>query len=161
MIKQPVKISIYSRVVSVTALLVIMGIYLYMLDKGASWQIYILYALVLVLGGSALIYMPVSISVDRKELRVNRMLCAKKIPLSEIVSIERMQPTMGERRIFASGGWMGYWGRFYERDLGKYFGYYGKASDCFFVRLKDGRGYMLGCKNPDSIVSYVKETAGL
>ena len=104
MIKQPVKIIIYSRVVSVTALLVIMGIYLYMLDKGASWQIYILYALVLVLGGSALIYMPVSISVDRKELRVNRMLCAKKIPLSEIVSIERMQPTMGERRIFASGG---------------------------------------------------------
>ncbi len=50
---------------------------------------------------------------------------------------------------------MGYWGWFSERDLGKYFAYYGKASDCFLVTMKDGRKYMLGCQNPAEMVDAI------
>ena len=95
-----------------------------------------------------------SISVDDKYLSVNRSLWPKRIPLNEIASIALCSPTMAERRICGSGGWFGYWGWFGERDLGKYFAYYGKASDCFLVTLKNGRKYMLGCKDPQSIVDF-------
>ncbi|WP_300877569.1 PH domain-containing protein [uncultured Duncaniella sp.] len=62
---------------------------------------------------------------------------------------------MAEKRICGSGGFMGYWGWFSERDLGKYFAYYGKASDCFLVTMKDGRKYMLGCQNPAEMVDAI------
>ena len=63
---------------------------------------------------------------------------------------------MGAMRLFGSGGWFGYYGWFSERDLGKYFAYYGKSSDCFLVRLKDGRQYMLGCNDAQEVVKYIE-----
>ncbi|MBE6230681.1 MAG: hypothetical protein E7119_08940 [Bacteroidales bacterium] len=43
--------------------------------------------------------------------------------------------------------------QFHEHDSGKYFAYYGRSSDCFLVELKDGRKYLLGCKNAPLIFS--------
>ncbi len=51
---------------------------------------------------------------------------------------------------------MGYWGMFKEGDIGHYTAYYGKASDCFLVRLDNGDKYVLGCKNPDEMIAYIK-----
>ena len=48
-------------------------------------------------------------------------------------------------------------GRMYERDLGRYCAYYGKASDCFLVRLNDRRKYMLGCKDAPEMVAAIKK----
>ena len=31
---------------------------------------------------------------------------------------------------------------------------YGNEADCFIVRLNNGKQYVLGCDNPDSIVNY-------
>jgi len=106
---------------------------------------------------SALFYMPVYISVDDTHLRVHRPLRSTLIPLAGILSAELCQPTMASRRICGSGGWLGYWGLHSERDLGRYFAYYGKASDCFLVRLRDGRQYMLGCRNPRQTVDYIRQ----
>lgn len=39
--------------------------------------------------------------------------------------------------------------------LEQYFACYGRSSDCFLVELKDGRKYMLECKNPHKMVEYV------
>ena len=51
---------------------------------------------------------------------------------------------------------MGYWGLFREGDVGRYMAYYGKASDCFMIRMKNGDKYVLGCKNPGEMVEYIK-----
>ena len=80
--------------------------------------------------------------------------------MRKVESAERFQPTMGAIRIFASGGFMGYWGIFREGDIGRYYGFYGKASDCFLVRMKNGDKYVLGCKNPDEVVSYIRSQTG-
>lgn len=77
------------------------------------------------------------------------------IPVSEIESIELFQPTMGAYRLFASGGYLGYWGLFREGDIGRYVAYYGRSSDCFLIRMKDGRQYVLGCEKPDEMVKYI------
>lgn len=91
------------------------------------------------------------------ELNINRPLKIKSIPLSLITSVELYSPTMASRRICGSGGWFGYYGWFKDPSIGKYFAYYGKASDCFLVTLKDGKKYVLGCEASDEIVEYINK----
>lgn len=114
-------------------------------------------AAVAVLFLSALCYMPISISIslDSECLNISRPI--KSIPLSDIVDARLCHPTMGTKRICGSGGWFGWYGWFSEKDFGKYFAYYGKASDCFLVTLKNGKKYMLGCKDAPEMVNAIKE----
>lgn len=81
------------------------------------------------------------------------------ITVRNIASIELFQPTMGAIRVFGSGGFMGYWGIFREGDVGRYMAYYGKASDCFLIRMKNGDKYVIGCNNPSIIVEYLKQNS--
>ncbi len=116
----------------------------------------LLTVLLIVVYTVGLFYMPMSISADKDAIYVNRSLKIKTIPIEDVKSVRLSPPTMGAIRICGSGGFLGYWGWFKERDLGKYFAYYGRSSDCFLVELKDGRKYMLGCKNPQKMVEYIK-----
>lgn len=109
----------------------------------------------------ALFYAPVSVSVDGTTLNVHTTLRRKRIRIADIASVELCAPTMAEKRILSSGGYFGYWGHFSERDLGKYFAYYGKSSDCFLVRLRNGRRYMLGCDEPAAVVDSIKAQIGV
>lgn len=99
---------------------------------------------------------PAYVSADSDNLVMGSLLRSRKIPVGKIESVELFQPTMGAVRIFASGGFMGYWGLFREGDIGKYYAFYGKSSDCFLVRMKNGDKYVLGCENPDGMVDYIK-----
>ena len=89
-------------------------------------------------------------------ISMGSLLKSKKILMRNVESVELFKPTIGAIRIFASGGFMGYWGIFREGDIGKYYGFYGKASDCFLVRMKNGDKYVLGCENPEKMVDYIK-----
>lgn len=109
--------------------------------------------LMLLLG---LFYMPLSIGADRYAIYINRSLRVKAIPMQEVKSVRICPPTMGAVRICGSGGFMGYWGWFRERDLGKYFAYYGRSSDCFLVELHSGRKYILGCSNASQMVEHIR-----
>lgn len=153
--KHSVKISTYSLVMTVVALAIMIGVLILQADREAWVSVYLFSAVIVLICGMALFYSPISVAVNDDALMVNRSLRVKTIPLSRIESIKLCQPTMAERRISGSGGWFGYWGWFKEKDLGKYFAYYGKSSDCFLVTLKDGSRYMLGCCNPKPIVDYV------
>ena len=113
-------------------------------------------AVIILLSLSTLFFMPLSISLDSQRLSIHRPLKIKSIPLSEIAEVRLCSPTMNAVRICGSGGWFGWYGWFKEKDLGKYFAYYGKASDCFLVTLKDGKKYMLGCKDAPEIVDAIK-----
>lgn len=114
-----------------------------------------LLAILLVLVGFSLIYAPISIYADDYEIGVRSVLRTHRIPMTDIESVELFQPTMGAIRVCASGGYMGYWGIFREGDVGRYEAYYGKSSDCFLVRMKNGDLYVLGCLNPQAMVDYI------
>ena len=104
---------------------------------------------------AALLYGPLWVGVEDGTLMVRRPLRMLRIPVSDIADIRLHKPTMGEKRLLGSGGWFGYWGWFMEADTGRYFAYYGRASDCFMVTLKDGRKYLLGCKDPEKIIDKI------
>lgn len=104
---------------------------------------------------SSLIYAPLYVKVTDKHVAVRRPLTSRVIRMDEIASAVLCPPTMAERRICGSGGWLGYWGWFSERDLGKYFAYYGRSSDCFLLTLKNGRKYVIGCVDAPDVVETI------
>ncbi|MDE5649511.1 MAG: PH domain-containing protein [Duncaniella sp.] len=154
--KQTVKISAYSLILTLLSLGIMVAVLIYEIRMDEKWLAICWGSLVGIILLLALFYMPMSVSVDDKTLNINRSLRIKSIPLSDIASVKLCAPTMGAKRVCGSGGWFGYWGWFSERDLGKYFAYYGRSSDCFLVTLTDGRLYMLGCQNPDAMVSAIQ-----
>lgn len=117
---------------------------------------FILLAVYLVLFVSMLFFGAAYIKADNNNIVLGSLLRGKKIPMCDVENVERFKPSAGTIRLCASGGFMGYWGIFRETGIGKYYGFYGKLSDCFLVRLKNGRKYVLGCNHPDKMVDYIK-----
>ncbi len=152
--KQRVVLSTYSWIATICCICV--NVFFIFINQPPHLIQLLLIVLLLVMSTVGLFYMPMSISADKSAIYINRCLKIKSIPMADIASVRLCPPTMGAIRIFGSGGFLGYWGWFREGDLGKYFAYYGRSSDCFFVELKDGRKYMLGCNNAPKMVEYIK-----
>lgn len=155
--EKKVKISTYSMVVTIIGFLVLVCLMIINLEHDQVILSYIIGGLLVVMCVMSLFFTPLSVSVDDTDLNINMTLRTKSIPIKSISSVMICPPTMAERRIFGSGGWFGYWGWFREPSIGKYFAYYGKASDCFLVRLKNGRQYMIGCVDPLSIMESINQ----
>lgn len=121
---------------------------------GQAILISVLFAALLI---TALIYAPVYVKITDKHVAVRRPLKSRVIDIDDIASVQLCPPTMGAIRICGSAGWFGYWGWFKERNIGKYFAYYGRSSDCFLIKLKDGRQYIIGCTDaPDAVESILR-----
>lgn len=155
--KKRVELSSYCWIISSLTVAFICGIFLATVKTDNHLATYIWGAAAIVLLLSALCFMPLSISLDNRSLRIRRPLKTKSIPVSDIVGVRLCPPTMGAKRICGSGGWFGWYGWFKENDLDKYFAYYGKASDCFLVTLIDGKKYMLGCKDAPEMVNAINK----
>lgn len=151
--KQRVVISIFSFIITLVSIAIFLSL-IFFNQPPLFIQIPLAIILVSILL-AGLFYAPLSISADENAIYINRSLRIKEIPMQEVESVQLIQPTMGAYRICGSGGFMGYWGWFKERDLGKYFAYYGRAKDCFFVKLRNGQKYMLGCKKAPKMVDYI------
>lgn len=147
-----VKLSTYSTIVTAICLIVLLACLYYCRD---NCGIYAIGALIVIACSMALFYMPLSISVNDEDLNINRSLKIKRIPLKVVKSVKLCPPTMAEHQIFGSGGWFRYWGWFTEPSMGRYFAYYGKASDCFLVELKNGNRYLLGCEDAPVMVECI------
>ena len=157
--KRKVELSTYSIILTLATILIFVSGMIRCLHSGPEWLAYLLGGSLVLVSGFALFFTPLSISVEDGCLNVNMLLRSKSIPLREIQSISLCPPTMAEKRIFGSGGVYGYWGWFREASIGKYMAYYGKASDCFLLRLKNGKTYMLGCIDPLGMMEYINEVA--
>lgn len=156
--KKQVELSSYCWIISSLSTALMCGVFVYALKQpDNNFVNCILGATIILLMLFTLFFMPLSISLDYDRLTILRPLKTKSIPLSCISEVRMCPPTMGAIRICGSGGWFGWYGWFKENDLGKYFAYYGKSSDCFLVTLKDGRKYMLGCKEAPEMVKAINE----
>lgn len=120
-----------------------------------SWVFPTLVALLGMMAVSVLFYAPLAIEADDENITIVSAIKRHRIPMREVAKARLFQPTMGAVRTCGSGGLMGYWGLFRESDIGRYFAYYGKASDCFLVELRGGKKYVLGCEDPGDMVAYI------
>lgn len=156
--KKKVQLSSYCLIVSALSLAVLCGVLVYVLKQsGSAIAVWLLVLVLSFLLLSTLFYMPLSVELTDSSLKIKKILKTRSIPLSEISEVRLCPPTMGAIRICGSGGLFGWYGWFREGDLGKYFAYYGKASDCFLVTLRDGRKYMLGCEDAPQMAEAIKK----
>ena len=63
-------------------------------------------------------------------------------------------------RLCGSGGFFGYWGYFSDIVIGQYFGYYADRSQCFYIKLKNKRQYVISCKNHVGMVEAIRKNIG-
>ena len=146
----------YSRfaafLTAIVSVILLVGCVITVQEKPAFFALLVIFLISVV---SALFYGAFYIEADPANIIMGSVFKRKRIPMREVVSVELFQPTMGAIRVFGSGGYMGYWGIFREGDIGRYYAFYGKASDCFLVRTKNGDKYVLGCSNPEKMVDYI------
>lgn len=143
--KRRVALSTFSIILTIAVIALFVVGMISCLNRAVDWLAYLLAGSLVLICCLAMYFTPMAISVEDGCLNINMLLRTKSIPLRDIQSVALCPPTMSEKRLLGSGGFFGYWGWFREPSIGRYFAYYGKASDCFLVRLKDGRLYMLGC----------------
>lgn len=155
--RRKVAFSTYSIILTILLMGLLIAIMIWELKIGNEVISYIVAGLLISLCVLSLFFTPLSISVENGNVNVNMLLRTKSISLKDISSIKKCPPTMAEKRILGSGGWFGYWGWFSEPSIGKYMAYYGKASDCFLLRLKNGKQYLIGCADNNSVVQYIVE----
>ena len=126
-------------------------------QKPAFFTLLAIYVILIV---CALFYGVSYIKVDADNVTMGSLLRTRKIQIRDIESVELFQPTMGAIRICGAGGFLGYWGLYREGDIGKYYAFYGKASDCFLIQLKNGDKYVLGCEKPEAMVDCIMSKIG-
>lgn len=151
--KHKVALSTYNIFMALALPAVLIGLLIKFYNEGDIYMSSAVSLMIIALVCCSFFYAPV---YEEGVLIVCRPLRSRRIFLEEIASMEKCAPAMGAKTVCGSGGFMGCWGRFYERDFGKYFAYHGNASDGFLVTLHDGRRYMLGCRNAAEMLEAVK-----
>lgn len=121
-------------------------------EEPAFFTLLALYVILIIAG---VLCGPAYINATPDAIILGSIFKKRKLAMRDVASVELFKPTLGAIRIFASGGFMGYWGIFREGDIGRYYAFYGKASDCFLVCMKNGDKYVLGCENPEAITEYI------
>lgn len=150
-----IKYSYFSLLLTIIIIaILIIGCFLTFNESGLR-DFYLTISILIVLIVCALLWGAWKIEVNSDFLIMHSPLKSRKLRIRDIEKVELFQPTMGAIRIWASGVFMGYWGLFREGDIGRYYAFYGKSSDCFLIRMKNGDKYVLGCDNPQAMVNYI------
>ncbi len=152
--KSRIALSPYTSIITCIYIIVLLTLCVVIGQHKVATHIFLAVFLILIL--SAFLFGAFYIKADSKYVILGSILRKRKILISNIESVELFQPSKATIRICGSGGFMGYWGIFKEADLGRYYAFYGKASDCFLVRMKNGDKYVLGCENPSAMFDYIK-----
>lgn len=106
---------------------------------------------------SGLFYCPLSVSIDSDELKIRRLLAGdKRFKISDITDTDTCYPSAAGIRLCGSGGFFGYWGYFSDILIGQYFGYYADRSQCFYIRMKNKKQYVISCRNHTEIVKNIQ-----
>lgn len=140
-------------ILSVLTLAIMIGAGVYLLkwvNPAAGWTVLGVTVLMCVV---SLFYSPLSVEITDNDLLINFTMRTKRIPLEEIASAVRFDPNAGlSVRICGSGGFMGWWGWFNNKKIGRYFAYFSDPSLCILLRLKSHRRYVISCTDPDALI---------
>lgn len=106
----------------------------------------------------ALVLMPYSILIQNGRLVLASPFWFKKINLSDVKAVTSIDSysDLGKCKL-GSYGMLGFWGKWHSAKFGDYTAFYGRPDQCFFVRLKNGKGYMLGCKEYEALMQAIKD----
>lgn len=104
-----------------------------------------------------ILYVPTKLVISDDGITVKRILLPKLIPFEDIIAIkERENGWDGDIRLLGSGGFLGYFGWFRSRDMGKYFAYVTNVNNSFWV-ISSKRVYLLSCNNHKEAIELISK----
>lgn len=149
-------------VIVIAVCLIVMTWVYFEVDTGRTWHSFlsvIVLSVPLLYLASALLFMPYSISVEGDKLFRTSPVWTWVVRLSDIKSVVAVDSNsdFGKCKFGSYGLFGGYWGKWHSAKFGDYTAFYGRPDQCFFVRLKNGKGYMLGCKENEALMQAIKD----
>ena len=158
--KSKVKLSTFSFLT--TIFVVVLMVFLAFFTVKEKEAFYVLISLMLIFIICGLFFAPIAIVANDKSVVIKARLNKLSIPIEDIASVENFKPVLSpfratRIRLFASGGFMGYWGVFYDPVIGKFTGYFGDSNSCFLLTKKNGEKYVLGCIHPNEMAEYIQK----
>jgi len=137
------------KIVTPVVLLVLIGSLLFSLlspvDMPGPLR-YLAAALLLIVMAGSICWAPKSYRVEDGRLYIDRLLSPSvEIPLADVRSVEKLdrKAFKGSIRTFGSGGFLGYFGKFYHRKLGRMTWYATNLKKAVLLRTHDGKNYLL------------------
>ncbi len=98
------------------------------------------------------LFSPAYLEMDDEYLTVYKVVGKKRIRLNDIKETHLYVRSMGNIRAFGSGGLFGYFGKFHNYTFGHYTAYVGDYSKAFYIVLKNGKKYLLSCKDREAFL---------
>ncbi|GHT87593.1 hypothetical protein FACS189474_0770 [Bacteroidia bacterium] len=159
-IKENVRWGISVRVITIIgAILLLVGVYylIYPLFSSMNWLNLTIAIFILSITIYFVLESPQYIELEEFRLILHKIAGRVIVDFNQINKIEPYKPDGSEIRLFGSGGFFGFVGKFKNANIGSYQSYVGDYSQAFRVQTKNGKNYVFSCENRDSIINSIKE----
>lgn len=118
----------------------------------------ILYSLLLILINAILLFViiniPLTIRLGDECIVVQKILGKIQIRYSDILFVKTFN-SAGDLRIFGSGGFCGFIGKFSNNDYGWYSSYVLNGRQSFLISLSNNNKYAFSCENISEVVNKI------
>lgn len=108
------------------------------------------------------LFAPLGYEVSADAVVVRRLVRSVIIPMETICDVRRVEPEeiRFAVRLFASGGFLGWFGLFFSQSLRRFWAYAGNRDDLVLVTQTDGTRIVLSPDPPDGFIETVWPTEG-
>lgn len=108
---------------------------------------------------SPTLYLPLRLVIDEESLRIWRPISKVEIQLKDIKSCSMIEDSRSffdkTIRTFGSGGLYGFLGHFKHDKYGKMRMFVTHTKQCFLIRMKDGRNFVVSSPKRKEIVEFI------
>ena len=148
---QKPKWSKYSIVVTLLVIVVLCVIPIFIKGENHIVSVIAAFSLLFAMTVVAMFFIPVKLSVNDSTLCITFPVRTKSFQLNGIKYVKPYVDTKNSLRVFASGGYFGFWGWFWNGKFGRFM-VYAKNTDCLILfELNNGERYVVSCSNPEEM----------
>lgn len=159
-----VHLSLASQIITIIVSLIIIGAGLIIpiyrtINNQDIYISFIIMLATIIIFFPAFMYAPKRIILSDKQLILQKRIGCLHLSYSEMaeVCIYSTNNPFAEIRTLGSGGYLGFIGNFYSREIGFYTAYVGDYSQTFLVKMKSGKKYLFSCEQHTDIVSTIRQ----
>ncbi len=144
----------------ITFLILLSGIVVPAITGGSAAAIsiyYFLIPLIIVITIISVAYAPRYYSIEADEIKIHRMLLKPvKIAISDVSGVEVVNKTQlrGSIRIWGSGAFLGYFGWFISKKIGKAMWYATRMDQAIIIETHNNKRFLI---SPDNIVLFLDQ----
>lgn len=97
---------------------------------------------------------PLYIRLNDESIIIKKVLGRIQVKYSDMVFAKKFNP-IADLRIFGSGGFGGFIGKFSNNDYGWYSSYVLNARQTFLISLKNNKKYAFSCENSEDVINKI------